>query len=184
MASTNRTVPNESQQSATSGNSRPGRRSGEGAEGWLRERVTGVLNARKSRVSDQLEAVADTVRRVGEPLHGEPYDKLGGYADGAARTIERVATGLRDRDLDELAEDVRGFARRQPAVFIGAGLAAGVVAARFLKSSSDHGNGVRGTQGQGQQRGRPARGAGAADAGQASGAAATGARGRGRGGRT
>jgi hypothetical protein len=103
----------------------------------LRDRVTSVLNARKSRVSDRLAEVAETMRRVGEPLRDQPFSKLGGYADGAARTIERVATGLRDRDVDQLAQDVRGFARRRPAAFVGAGLAAGLIMARFLKSSGD-----------------------------------------------
>jgi hypothetical protein len=103
----------------------------------LKDRVTGVLNARKSRVSEGLETVAEAVRRVGEPLHDEPFSKLGGYADNAARTIERVATRLRERELDELTEDLRGFARKRPAVFVGAGLAAGLVAARFLKSSGE-----------------------------------------------
>jgi hypothetical protein len=87
--------------------------------------------------------VAETVRRVGEPLHGEPFTRLGRYADGAARAIDRVAGDLRDRDLDQLAEDVRGFARRRPAVFVGAGIAAGVIAARFLKSSGSGRAGAR-----------------------------------------
>jgi hypothetical protein len=137
MASTNRTRPNQAPEPTTSGSERPGRSPGEAADGWWRERLAGIVNARKSRVSERLKAVAETVRRAGEPLHEEPFSKLGGYTDGAARTIERVATGLRERDVEELAEDVRGFARSRPIVFLGAGLAAGLIAGRFLKSSGD-----------------------------------------------
>ena len=41
------------------------------------------------------------------------------------------------RDLTELMDDVNRFARRQPALFVGAAFAAGALAARFLKSSPD-----------------------------------------------
>lgn len=140
MPSTSRTGARETLEPTTSGNERPAR-AADGGEGWWRERVTGVVNARKSRVSESLEAVAETVKRAGEPLHGEPFSKLGTYADEAATTIERVAAGLRERDLDELAEDVRGFARSRPALFVGAGLAVGLAAGRFLKSSGAEGRG-------------------------------------------
>lgn len=136
MASTNRSVPLEPPREATSGNEPPGPSPTDASDGWLKERVSGILNARKSRVSDRLEAVADTVRRVGEPLRDAPF-RLGAYADDAAHTIDRFASGLRERDLDQLTEDVRDFARRRPAAFVGVGLAAGLIASRFLKSSSE-----------------------------------------------
>lgn len=103
----------------------------------VRERVSSELNARKDRASEALADLAGTVRRIGEPLHGDsPLDTLGGYADEAAAKIDRMATDLRERDLSELADDVRGLARRNPAAFAAAGFAAGLLAARFLKSSA------------------------------------------------
>lgn len=105
--------------------------------GWIQDRVTREFASRKARVSEGLGAVAEAVRRVGQPLHEDPFSRLGSYADEAARTIDQVATGLRERDIDELADDVRGFARRRPGIFIGAGLVAGMVAGRFFRSSVD-----------------------------------------------
>jgi hypothetical protein len=134
--------PTESNQPTTSG--REGAREGgradagrrdDGLAGWLQRRVTRELSARKNRVSDRLGNVAESVRRASEPLRAEPFPALGGLAENAARRIERVADGLRERELDELAEDVRGFARHRPGAFIGAGLAAGLIAGRFLRSS-------------------------------------------------
>jgi len=135
MASGNRTGPNVTLEPTTSGKERSAATPAGAGDGWWRERITGVVNARKERVSDRLGAVAETVRKVGAPLRDEPFSKLGAYTDEAARAIERVATGLRDRDVDELAEDVRGFARSRPAAFVGTGLAVGLVAGRFLRSS-------------------------------------------------
>jgi hypothetical protein len=42
-----------------------------------------------------------------------------------------------------LVGDVENFARRQPALFIGGALALGILAARFLKSSSQQGSTMR-----------------------------------------
>jgi hypothetical protein len=154
MASTTRTRQNQAPEPTTSGSERPGRSPAEAQDGWWRERLAGVVNARKSRVSERLEAVAETVRRAGEPLHSEPFSKLGGYADGAARTIDRVATGLRNRDVEELADDLRGFAKSRPVAFLGAGLAAGLIAGRFLKSSGDAAREAARSAGARAQRGR------------------------------
>ncbi len=101
----------------------------------VRGRLNDELNARKDRLTETLGGVAETVRRVGEPLREPPYSSLGEYVDTAAGRIERLATDLRERDVDELARDLGNLARRRPAVFVGATLAAGIVAARFLKSS-------------------------------------------------
>ena len=103
----------------------------------LRGRVSQELNARKDRVTQAIDDVASRVRRVGEPFGDEPYARLAEYAQGAASRLEEFASELRGRDIGELAHEVGEFARRRPAMFVGAGLAAGILAARFLKSSSD-----------------------------------------------
>jgi hypothetical protein len=109
----------------------------------VRDRVSDELNARKTRVSDMLGGVADTVRRFGEPLRDIPIPALGDYADGAADRIEHLATDLRERDVAELAGDIRDLARRRPAIVVGAGFAVGVLAARLLKGSMSEATQVR-----------------------------------------
>jgi hypothetical protein len=59
----------------------------------------------------------------------------GVYVERAARQIERAATYVQDVDLGEIVDNVEDFARKRPAVFVGAAFALGIVAARFLKSS-------------------------------------------------
>jgi hypothetical protein len=56
---------------------------------------------------------------------------VGHAADG----LERLSGTLRSRDVDSLLGDVQSFARSQPALFFGAALAGGFLAARFLASS-------------------------------------------------
>lgn len=112
--------------------------------GRVRDRLSQELNARKDRASELIESVAGTVRRVGEPLHDQSLGRLGEYTDEAASRLDRIATGLRERDVAELADDVREFGRRHPAAFAAIGFAAGMAAARFLKSTgADGGRGSR-----------------------------------------
>jgi hypothetical protein len=46
-----------------------------------------------------------------------------------------LASAWHDRDVRQLAGELGTLARRRPGVFLGAGFAAGVLAARFLKSA-------------------------------------------------
>ena len=68
--------------------------------------------------------------------------QLWAYVEKAADQIERFSGQLRQKDVSELLSDAQRFARQRPAVFIGAAFTAGVLAARFLKSSNQ-GNGAR-----------------------------------------
>jgi hypothetical protein len=102
----------------------------------VRDRVTTELNVRKERASEVLEDLAGTVRHVAEPLREGALASLAGYTDEAANRLGDIAAGMRERDVTELADDLRGVARRSPAAFAAVGFAAGLLAARFLKSSA------------------------------------------------
>jgi hypothetical protein len=56
-------------------------------------------------------------------------------AESAADGLQRLSDALQRRDFDTLLRDTEDFARRQPAVFIGAAALAGFLAMRFLKST-------------------------------------------------
>lgn len=132
--------PDEGAPAEAAGAAAPGKAGPEGRVGPLgrvRDRVNVALNARKDRASHVLEEVAGSVRRIGEPLQDAALAPLGTMADEAASRIEQFAAGIREHDVADLAEDLRGLARRRPAVFAAAGFAAGLVAARFLKSSAE-----------------------------------------------
>jgi hypothetical protein len=102
----------------------------------VRGRITAAVDARKDKAIDGLMGVADAVRRLGDPLQEESYGKAAEYTRRAAERLDEVALYLRERDSRQLIQDLRGFAKRQPAVFIGIGFLAGAVFGRFLKSSS------------------------------------------------
>jgi hypothetical protein len=92
-------------------------------------------------LSDGLSTVADSVRQVGENLGSSSTDSglaeaAAKYTNTAAQKLEDVAGYFETRNVREMARDLEGFARRNPAVFLGAAFGLGFLAARFLKSTT------------------------------------------------
>lgn len=110
------------------------------AYGAVAEKASSVISDQKSEFSAGLTGVADTVRRVsGAITEGETKNGVTEYAvkytDTAAKKLEGVAKYFETTDLKGVARDVESYARRNPAIFLGAAFAIGVLAARFIKSS-------------------------------------------------
>jgi hypothetical protein len=103
----------------------------------VRDSATAQLSTQKDRATESLGTIARAVRDTTEPLRNNQQDAIAQYVERAAEQIDRFSNQLRERDVRELIGDAQRFARRQPALFIGAAFAAGMLAARFLKSSSD-----------------------------------------------
>ena len=103
----------------------------------VRQTAAAQLTTQKTRAAEAIGSVADALRQSSQPLHDNDQVMLADYAGKAADQLEQFSTRFRERDLTELTDDVNRFARRQPALFVGAAFAAGVLAARFLKSSPD-----------------------------------------------
>jgi len=103
--------------------------------------ATTKIEEHKGELSTGLRTLADTFRKTGTDLEGAPQstpltDVTARYTGVAARQIENVASYFERKDLKGMMRDAEGFARRNPAIFLGAAFAIGMVAARFLKSST------------------------------------------------
>ncbi|MEO8042784.1 MAG: hypothetical protein ABI646_09260 [Acidobacteriota bacterium] len=99
------------------------------------------LDEQKSTLSGGLTTVADSVRQVSENLGSSKTDSglaeaAAKYTNTAAQKLEDVAGYFETRGVRDMARDLEGFARRNPAVFFGAAFGLGFLAARFLKSST------------------------------------------------
>jgi len=105
-----------------------------GVKDRIRQRVTSKVGTHKDRVVETLMSVASAVRRIGEQRQGQQYEPVANYANAAADHVEQAARYLRQHEIHEVVDDVREAARRRPVVFIGAGLLAGAIAGRVLKS--------------------------------------------------
>jgi hypothetical protein len=103
----------------------------------VRERATAQLSTHKDRATDGLGSVSQAVRQSTKHLRDNKQDAIAQYVEKAADQIDRFSTQLKNRDVNELVNEVQRFARRQPALFVGSAFAIGVIGARFLKSSAD-----------------------------------------------
>lgn len=98
------------------------------------------LDEQKSTLSGGLGTVADSVRQVGQNLGSSKTDSglaeaAAKYTNTAAQKIENAASYFDSHSVRDMARDLEGFARRNPALFLGAAFGLGFLAARFLKST-------------------------------------------------
>jgi ElaB/YqjD/DUF883 family membrane-anchored ribosome-binding protein len=106
------------------------------ATGSMQDRVRQQVDTRSTEVGHQVDSVASAMRKAGEQLRGQGNDLPAQLAEQLAERAEQLGGYLRESDADQILTDLEDFGRRQPWVVAAAGLALGVVAARFLKASS------------------------------------------------
>ena len=110
------------------------------------DKAANALDDKKATLSDGLSTVADSIRQAGENIGRDTTtentlaDAVSKYSDAAAEKIQSVAGYFDRKDVRDMARDLEGFARRNPAIFIGAAFGLGLLAARFLKSSAPYGD--------------------------------------------
>ncbi|HSY24318.1 MAG TPA: hypothetical protein VK841_19455 [Polyangiaceae bacterium] len=103
--------------------------------GQARHAAESRVSVGKDQAIDRLGAVANAVRKTGEHLREAGDGSFTDYFDRAASQVDNAASYLRRKSVAEVMGDVESFARSEPALFLGAAFAAGLLGGRFLKSS-------------------------------------------------
>jgi len=101
----------------------------------VKEQATSRIEAQKERATSGIDSVATAIRQTGDQLRDGNQDAVAGYVDQAARRLESFSAYLRNRDVNEIIEDVETIARREPTIFMAGAFFLGLLGARFLKSS-------------------------------------------------
>jgi hypothetical protein len=99
------------------------------------EQAESRFSTGKTRATQTLGSIAQTLKSSSQQLRDQEQAGIGRYADQAAGKIENISHYLENASLNDVAERVENFARREPALFIGGAVALGFLGARFLKSS-------------------------------------------------
>ncbi len=110
------------------------------AYGVATKRATEAITEKKGDLAGGLTSVAESIKQVGENLRdaenqNQITETAAKYGDTVANQIEKVSAYFENKDVSEMVSDAERFARRNPALFIGAAFGIGFLAARFLKSS-------------------------------------------------
>ena len=110
-----------------------------------KELASGATDKMNAAVNDQKAAGADYVSNIAQVVHraaGEfekEIPQAAQYIHSAANQIDTVAKAVRDREIGQLYNEVRDFARRQPTAFFGGAVILGFAAIRFFKSAQTAG---------------------------------------------
>ena len=102
------------------------------AGGMVREQ----LDQRSRQAGEKVSGTAQDLRSVSEELRNQGKETPAKIAEKAAERTERLGSYLKESDGERLLEDIEDLGRRQPMLALAGGLAVGMVAARFLKASS------------------------------------------------
>jgi hypothetical protein len=93
------------------------------------EKTSSAAEAQKQNVAGYLQDIAGAVHRSGEQLEGH-QDWIAKMVERGADELGSLASTLRTNDLQSLLGDLSSLARRQPALFVGASMAAGFALSR------------------------------------------------------
>src|SRR5215208_6045918 len=83
-----------------------------------------TLEQRKRSAADRVDGIAQAIERTGAQF-SENEPTLADLANRLASTVGNLATRLREGSLEELVDDTRTFARRNPALYFAGGVIAG-----------------------------------------------------------
>jgi hypothetical protein len=129
-------VSRPSVESTTQAASERGNGTDTGIAERVRERAGAQLATQKDMATDGIGTIARAIRTTTQELREQRHETMAEYVDRAADQLERLSSGLKNKDIGELFRDAQSLARRQPAMFVGSAFAIGLLGARFLKSSS------------------------------------------------
>ncbi|GEM_PF-2302142 len=97
--------------------------------------ATRQINQQKQAAAQAVDHVAQTTSQFSQHLRQNNQGAVADVVDHAADQMKNVSSYLRSNDLEDILDDARDLARRQPVLFLGGAFLLGALAARFLKSS-------------------------------------------------
>ncbi|MGL6042334.1 MAG: hypothetical protein ACRC1J_00255 [Sandaracinobacteroides sp.] len=99
----------------------------------------GAASSGKDMAAEAMTGLADAARQMAGKLEEGTGDgnsaKAAEFARKAADGMDRFSTKLREKEVDEIADDARKMVRQNPAIAVGAAAVIGFALARFLKGS-------------------------------------------------
>jgi hypothetical protein len=118
------------------------RDSGAGIVEDVKDQISSHASRQSANAADQIEQVADSAHRTADALKEGEQAWLADMVERGAAELESFAGALRGNDLQGLLSQVASFARRQPALFAGASIAAGFVLARMARLATEQAMGT------------------------------------------
>jgi ElaB/YqjD/DUF883 family membrane-anchored ribosome-binding protein len=103
------------------------------AEFQVREQV----EQRSTQLGRQVQSVGHALRNSSQQLQNDGKETPAKLVEQVAGKADNLGSYLQEADADRILHDVESFARRRPWLTAGIGAAAGFLASRFVKASSN-----------------------------------------------
>ena len=87
----------------------------------------------KAAGAEKVKGISNAIRRAADELEGE-LPPAATYIRRAADEIDAMTDAVQRRDVRQILSDVQGFAKRQPAAFLGATVLGGFALMRLLRT--------------------------------------------------
>lgn len=95
-----------------------------------------AISGQKLHLAEQIRAAEKSIFDAADKMKGDEVTKfISSPAENLAFRVSAVADYLEQKDLQDIATDVRQAIREHPAIAFGAIFAAGMVLGRFLKAT-------------------------------------------------
>ena len=109
----------------------------------IKQGLSAQVDQQKKGIADRIGAIAERTQRAADDLRDQEA-WLGNLLGRGARELEHIASDIRDNDMQSIIGSAEGFARRQPALFMGAAVALGFALTRVVRAgpaaSGSHGD--------------------------------------------
>lgn len=102
-----------------------------------KERGKALFEGQRRAAADEIGGMVNALRKTQQELDREQKPSTSELVGRAANALDRVAGTLRNQDFRALFGQVEGYARQHPGIFFGGSVVAGLLLARFLKSSAE-----------------------------------------------
>ena len=97
------------------------------------DKANNVFEDQKAVGAKKIKGISGAIRRAADELQGE-LPPAATYIRRAADEIDSMTDAFQRRDVRQILSDVQGFAKRQPAAFLGATVLGGFAVMRLLRT--------------------------------------------------
>jgi hypothetical protein len=104
---------------------------GASVAGEVKDQAVSATETAKDGIADRLDDVAKAIHSSSQQLEEGQQDWIAHIIERGSKELGSLASTLRTNDLHGLLGKLDDLARRQPAVFVGAAMAAGFAAVRL-----------------------------------------------------
>lgn len=100
-------------------------------------RARGFLLGRKEDIAEELHKTAEVFRESSRRFQEKEQGVTAKYVEQVAAQADRISHYLKDRELEEMADEMENMARKNPVTFLVGAFATGFIVSRFLRSPAE-----------------------------------------------